>query len=72
MKTKYIVIRTRHYEVIRFFEGQKHGAKPVKVYYEDGLWAMKFHIKARTKLEERAITFLLTDKTRRIEKAASP
>ncbi len=49
MKTKYIVIRTRHYEVIRFFEEQNHGAKPVKVYYEDGLWAMRFHIKARTK-----------------------
>ena len=72
MKTKYIVIRTRYYEVIRFFEGQDRGAKPVKVYYEDGQWAMMFHIKARTKLEERVITFLLTDKTRRIERAVSP
>lgn len=67
---KYIVIRTKCYEVVRFFESQRR--KPVKVYYEDGQFALMFRVKARSRIEERLIAKILKDKARRIEKEASP
>lgn len=61
-KTAWTIVRTKSYGTVRYFEAQPK--KPSKIIYEDDEWVLFFKIKARTKLEAKMITKLLTSAAR--------
>lgn len=68
VKVAWIIVRTKDFDVLRFFENQRK--KPTKTDFdpETGEWIVYFKVKSRTNLKVKAISYFINDKVRKLEK----